>query len=305
MDPLVIKVPEEILGPQESLGKTVRPDTLDSQGLKVTPVLAAPQAPLDSQDQKDLLVEWVCQELLEKKACPASPGHRASLAHLERKGPKERRGSRVCLASEFLGCLARRATKGSRGSQEAPERRARRAAQASQECRGPQALRGLQGLSAIQEALECLGRKETKASPDWMAFLVSKEKQVSPGSRDPQAQLARKESLEVTGSRDRREKRVNQVFPGEACPASQGPKETKVPRAKWASLDWPEAQEFLEAKASQDSWVLRDPKDSQACPAFPATPWKAPKETEARRDSPACQGIRDPWGPQVSPGWMD
>lgn len=107
----------------------------------------------------------------------------------------------------------------------------------SQECQGPQALKGLLGVLAIQGALGCLEKKVTKASQDWMASLVSKEKQVFLGRLAPQAQLARKGSQAVTESRGQQERRVNQVYQEEDSQGFQGPKETKVQRARWVSQD--------------------------------------------------------------------
>lgn len=175
----MIKVPEEILEPQECLGRMGRQDNLDSQDLKVTQVLVEYQEPLDYLDPKDRLEEWACQVYLEKKAYPASLARRVSLDHLERKEQKERRGSQVCLALGFLGGQATRETRGSLVSQAALARRERKAVPEPQGCRGPQAPEVLQGTSAIQEAQACLERRETKACQGWMAFLVSKEKQVS------------------------------------------------------------------------------------------------------------------------------
>lgn len=191
----------------------------------------------DSLDRKDPLVEWACQEHLGRRACLASPAHRASPVYLERKGPKERRGRRVCRASGFLGGLETRETRGRRDSQDSLERRERRAARGSQACRGLQAPRGLQGTLAIQEALGCPGRKETKAFQDWTASLVSKEKQVSLERLAPQAQLDRKGSRAVTEFQDQQERRVNQVNQEEDSQGFQGAKATKVQRAKWVSLD--------------------------------------------------------------------
>lgn len=182
-------------------------------------------------------MEWACQEHLGRRACLASLAHRASPAYLERKGPKETRGRRVCLASGFLGGLETRETREQQGSREALERRGRRAARGFQECRGLRAPRGLQAALAIQEALGCLGRRVTKAFRDWTEFLVSKEKQVSLESLAPQAQLDRKESQAVMEFQDRQERRVNQVYQEEGSQGFQEAKETKVQRAKWASLD--------------------------------------------------------------------
>lgn len=101
-------------------------------------------------------------------------------------------------------------------------------------------------------------------------------------------------------SQGRQERRVNQDCQEEASPASQAPKETKVPRGKWASLAQLEVLEFLEQKASKDSWVLRALKDNQAYLAPLVTLWRGPKETEDLRVNLACQGIRDLWGLQAS-----
>lgn len=236
MDPLVIKVPEETLERQECLGRMGRQGNLDSQDLKVTQVLVEHQEPLDSLDPKDQLEEWACQVHLDRKVCQASPANRASPAYLERRGQRERKDSRVYLASESPGGLVTRETRGSLASQAARARRERKAAPEPQGCQGPQAQGGLQGASAIQEAQACLEKRETRASQDWMAFPVSKEKQVFLGLPAPPAQLARRESLAVMESQGQQERRENQVFQEEASQASQGTKETKVPRVKWASL---------------------------------------------------------------------
>lgn len=236
MDPLVIKVPEEILERQEYLGRTGRRGILDNQDLKVTQVLVEHQESLVSLDPKDQLEEWACQVYPDRKVCPASPANRASLAHLERKEPKERKDSRVNLALGFPGGPVTRETRDLRVSQAALVRRERKAVPEPQGCQGPQAQGGLQGASAIQEAQACLERRETKASQDWMAFLVSKEKQVSLGLPVLQGQLARRESLAAMASPGQRERRASQVFLEEASQDSQGTKETKVPRVKWASL---------------------------------------------------------------------
>lgn len=236
MDPLVIKAPEETLEPQECLGRMGRRGILDNRDLKVTQVLVEHQDPLGSLDPKDQLEEWACQVHLEKKVCLASLAHRASLAYLERKGQKERKGGQVCLALGFPDGLVTRETKGSQVSRAALVRRERKAAPEPQGCQGPQAQGGLQGASVIQEAQACLERKETKASQAWMVFLESREKLVSLGLPAPQAQLDRRESLAVMESQDRLERRANQVYQEEVSPASKGPKETKVLRVKWASL---------------------------------------------------------------------
>lgn len=141
----------------------------------------AHQAHPGCPDLKERLVEWACQEPLEKRACLASPASRASPAHLERKGPRERRDRQVCLASGFPGGLGTRETKGSRASLVSPERRGRRAVPGCQVCRGLRAPRGLRAALATKEARVCLGRRVTRVFQDWMAFLASKEKQVSLG----------------------------------------------------------------------------------------------------------------------------
>lgn len=236
MDPLVIKVPEEILERQECLGRMGRRGILDNQDLKVTQVLVEHQEPLASLDPKDPLEEWACQVYRDRKVCRASPANRVSLAHLEGKEPKERKDSPVYLALGFPGGPATRETRDSWVSQAALARRERKAVPEPQGCQVPQDQGGLQGASAIQEAQACLVRRETKASQDWMAFLVSKEKQVSLGLPVLQVQLARRESLAVMASPGQQERRASQVFPEEASQDSQGTKETKVPRVKWASL---------------------------------------------------------------------
>lgn len=305
MDQLVTRDPEETLEPQECPGRTGRRGTQDSQGRKVIPASAEPQVPQASLGLKDLLVEWACQEPRERRACLASLAPRASLAYLERKEPKERRGRQVCLASGFPEGLETRETRGWPDSQEAPERRGRKAAPGFQECRDPQARRGLQAVPATQGALACLVRKVTKVSPDWTVSLASKEKQVFLGSLVPRARQARRGSPAVMESQGLRGRRANQVCQEEDSQDSQGPKETKVQKATWVSQDWLGAQESPDPKASQDSRVLPGPKDSLGCLVLPAAPWRGPKETEDLRDSRACQGFRDPWGLQDSPGWTD
>lgn len=166
MGPLVIKVPEETLERQECLGRMGWQGIPDSQDRKVTQVLVEHQEPPDFLDPKDQLEEWACQVYLEKKECLASLAHRASLAHLDRKGLKERKGSPVCLASGFLGGLVTRETRGLQVSQAALVRRERRAVLEPPGCQGPLAQEVLQGASAIQEAQACLERRETKASQD-------------------------------------------------------------------------------------------------------------------------------------------
>lgn len=232
----MIKVPEETLEHREYLERMGRQGIPDSQGLKVTQALVEHQDPLDSLDLKDQLEEWACQVCLEKKACLASLAHRVSLAYLERREPKERKGSQVYLALGFQDGLVTRETRALQASQAAPVRRERKAVPEPQGCQGPQAQEVLRGTSAIQEAQACLERKGTKVSQDWMAFLVSKEKQVSLGLLVPQAQLARRESPAAMESRGQQERRVNQVIQEEVSQAPQAPKETKAPRVKWVSL---------------------------------------------------------------------
>lgn len=300
MDPLVIKVPEETLEHQECLGRMGRRGILDSQDLKVTQALVEHQDPLDFLDPKDRLEAWACQVCLEKKACPASLAHRVSPAYLGRREPRERKASQACLALGFPDGLVTRETRGLPASQAAPARRERKAVPEPQGCQGPQAQEVHQGTSVIQEARAYLERKGTKASQDWMVFPGSKEKQVSLGLLAPQAQLVRRESPAVMGSRGRQARRVNQVFQEEASQASQAPKETKVPRVKLVSLAWLEVLEFLEPKASKDSWVLLALKDNRAYLALLVTLWKDPKETEDLRVNLAFQDIRDLWAHQGS-----
>lgn len=300
MDPLVIKVPEETPEHQECPERMGRQGTPDSQDLKVTQALVEHQDPLDFLDPKDQSEEWACQVCLEKKVFPASLAHRVSPAHLERREPRERKGSQVCLALEFPDGLVTREIRGLQVSQAVLVRRERKAVPEPQECQGPQAQEALQGTSAIQEAQACLEKKETKASQDWMVFPVSKEKQVFLGLLVPQAQLARRENLAVMESQGRQERRVNKVSQEEASQGSQAPKETKVPRVKWVSLASPEVLGFLEPKASKDSWVLLALKDNRAYLALLVTLWRGPKETEDLRVNLACQGIRDLWGHQGS-----
>lgn len=71
-----------------------------------------PQVLRDFLDPKDRLVEWACQEHLEKKVCLASLACRASLAHLEKREQKERKGRRVYLALGFQDGPGKRETKG-------------------------------------------------------------------------------------------------------------------------------------------------------------------------------------------------
>lgn len=150
MDPLAIKVPEETLEHQECLGRMGRQGILGSQDLKVTQALVEHQDPLDSLDPKDRLEEWACQVCLEKKACPASLAHRVSPAYLERKEPRERKGSQVCLALGFQDGLVTRETRGLQASLAAPVRRERKAVPEPLGCRGPRAREVLQETSAIQ-----------------------------------------------------------------------------------------------------------------------------------------------------------
>lgn len=300
MDPLVTKVPEETPEHQECPERMGRQGTLDSQDLKVIQALVEHQDPLDFLDPKDQSEEWACQVCLEKKAFPASLAHRVSPARLERREPRERKGSQVCLALGSPEGLVTREIKGLQVSQAALVRRERKAVPEPQECQDPQAQEALQGTSAIQEAQACLEKKETKASQDWMVSPVSKEKQVFLGLLVPQAQLARRENLAVMESQGRQERRVNKVSLEKAYPASQAPKETKVPRVKWVSLASLEVLGFLEPKESKDSWVLLALRDNRAYLALLVTLWRGPKETEDLRVNPAFQGIRDLWGHQGS-----
>lgn len=57
-----------------------------------------PQVLQDFRDQKDLLVEWACQEHLERKVCLASLAHKVHLAYLEKKVQKEQKGKQAHLA---------------------------------------------------------------------------------------------------------------------------------------------------------------------------------------------------------------
>lgn len=265
----------------------------------------AHQAHLGCPDRKEQLVEWACQEPLEKRACLASLASRASPAHLERKGRRERRDRQVCLASGFLGDLGTRETKGWQAFLAALERRERRAVPGCRVCRGLQAPRGLRAASAIKEARVCPGRRVTRVFRDWMAFLASKEKQVALGHLASQAPLDRRASPAATASQAQQGRRASQVHLDKASKDSQGPKETKAQRVKWVSPDWPGVPEFLDPKANKDSWVPRGPKDSPAFLVPLAMPWRVPKVTEDRRDSLAFQGFRDPWGLQGSLGWTD
>lgn len=66
----------------------------------------------DFLDQKGQLVEWACQDYPEKKVFLEFLALRGSLAHLERKEQKGRKGRQASLALEFLDCLGQRETKG-------------------------------------------------------------------------------------------------------------------------------------------------------------------------------------------------
>lgn len=116
----------------------------------MTQALVEHQDPLDSLDPKDRLEEWACQVRLEKKACPASLAHRVSPAYLERKEPRERKGSQVCLALGFQDGLVTRETRGLQASPAAPVRRERKAVPEPLGCQGPRAREVLQETSAIQ-----------------------------------------------------------------------------------------------------------------------------------------------------------
>lgn len=188
-------------------------------------------------DQKDQLVEWACQEHLEKKVCLESLVPRASLAYPGRKDPKGRKGRQADLALEFPDCLGKREIKGQQVSQEVLERREKKEAAGSQACPGLRAPKDHRAMLAIQEALGCLEKKVTKASRDWMAFLASKEKQVSLGRLARRAQRARKGNPAMMEFPGRRERRVNQVYPEEDSQGFQGPKERKVQRVTWVSQD--------------------------------------------------------------------
>lgn len=63
-------------------------------------------------DQKDRLGEWACQDYLEKRVCLESPAPRASLASLERKEPKGRKGRQACPAWESRDSPGQREIKG-------------------------------------------------------------------------------------------------------------------------------------------------------------------------------------------------
>lgn len=186
---------------------------------------------------KDPLVEWASQECRDQKVWLASPARRAFLAYLETRGQKERKGRRVCLALGFQDGLGRRETRALQDFPEAPARRERKEARGSQGCPGLRAPKAPRAVLAIQEALGCLGRKVTRASRDWMAFLASKEKQVFLGSLAPRAQPARKGSPAAMESQGRWERRARQVYLEEDSQGFQGAKERKVQRAMWASQD--------------------------------------------------------------------
>lgn len=251
------------------------------------------------------MAEWACQEHLGKKVCLESLARRGSLAYLVAKEQKGRKDRQAYLALEFRDGPGTREIKGQQAFQEVLERREKKEALGSQACPGLQAPKGHQEVLAIQEALGCLEKKVTKASRDWMAFLVSKEKQVFLGSLALQAQLARKGNPAMMEFQGRRERRVNQVYLEEDSQGFQDPKERKVQKVMWVSQDWLGAQEFLDPKESKDSQVLRDHKDSQECLEFQAAPWRDPKETEAHRGNLAFQGLLDQWGLQGSLGLMD
>lgn len=74
--------------------------------------LAEHQVLQDFLDQKDRLVEWACQDHLERKVCLESPARRGPLAYLERKEQKGRRGKQAGLALEFQDSLEKREIKG-------------------------------------------------------------------------------------------------------------------------------------------------------------------------------------------------
>lgn len=65
----------------------------------------------DFPDLKDQLVEWACQEHLERKVCLESPAHRAFLAYLETKEQKGIKDRQACLALEFRDGLGTREIK--------------------------------------------------------------------------------------------------------------------------------------------------------------------------------------------------
>lgn len=235
--PLVTKDREETPGPQACLGKMAKQGILGSQDPKVTQALAEPQVLQDFLDPKDRLVEWACQDPPERKVCLESPAPRGSLAYLERKEPKGRRDRPACLALDFRDCLGKRETKGWQVFRAVLERREKRGASGSRACPGLPAPKDRQGALATQEALGCLEKKVTKASPDWTVSLASKENQVFLDSLARWGRPARKESPATMGFQGRRERRVNQVYPEEAPQGSQDPKERKAQRVKWASQD--------------------------------------------------------------------
>lgn len=105
---LVTKDLGETLGPQECLERMVKQGILGSQDLKVIRALAESQVLQDFLDQKDRLVEWDCQDHLERRVCLESPAHRGPLAYLERKEQKGRRGRQAGLALEFRDSLEKR-----------------------------------------------------------------------------------------------------------------------------------------------------------------------------------------------------
>lgn len=65
----------------------------------------------DFPDLKDQLVEWACQEHLEKKVCLESPAHRGFPAYRETKERKGIKDRQACLASEFRDGLGTREIK--------------------------------------------------------------------------------------------------------------------------------------------------------------------------------------------------
>ena len=72
-------------------------------------------------------------------------------------------------------------------------------------------------------------------------------------------------------------------------PSSLSLSPVQVPRVKLVSLAWLEVLEFLEPKASKDSWVLLALKDNRAYLALLVIPWRDPKETEDLRVNLAFQ----------------
>lgn len=109
---VVTKDLKETLGPQDCLERTAKQGILGSQDLKVIQALAEHQVLQDFLDQKDRLVEWACQDHLERKVCLESPARRGPLAYLERKERKGRRGKQAGLALEFRDSLEKREIKG-------------------------------------------------------------------------------------------------------------------------------------------------------------------------------------------------